>query len=121
MSNTMVLQAPARRPPVRTGAARPGPNYLLRRTIALFLVVAVAVLLAVAVSGLLAGLGGDPASASGALPAPATEYHVVQPGETLWTIATEYHGEVALDRYVDKLVSLNGGTLIQVGQAVWLP
>ena len=123
MSNVMVLQATAPAGRVRPGTApATRPNYVLRRTIALFLAIAVAVLLATAVSGLLAGLGGDPASASGAQPAAVAEYHVVQPGESLWTIAMEHHGDVPVDRFVDKLISLNGGgTLIQVGQAVWLP
>jgi hypothetical protein len=123
MSNVMVLQVPAAGRRVRRGsdsAAR--PNFVLRRTIALFLAVAVAVLLAAAVSGLLAGPGGDPASASGAQPAAVAEYHLAQPGESLWTIAMEYHGEVPVDRFVGKLISLNGGSSqIQVGQAVWLP
>lgn len=118
MSNVMVLQSSSPHQPVRAQE----PNYLLRRIVALVLAIAVAVLLATAMSGLLAGFGGGPASASGAQPAASQlEYHVAQPGDTLWTIAVEQHGEVVLDRYVDKLIDLNGGTRILVGQAVLLP
>ena len=106
----------------RPSPERPVPNYLLRRTVAVGVIVAAAFLLAVAASGQLAGFGGEPASASGARPAPLERsYHVAAPGESLWTIAVEHHGDVALDRYVDALVDLNDGPTIQVGQAVWLP
>jgi hypothetical protein len=124
MSNVMVWSVPVPAGSAEPVAAsrQPSPNYVLRRTVALCLVVVVALVLAVAASGLLAGFGGDPASASEARPASLeAAYHVAAPGESLWTIAVRHHGEVALDRYVDALVDLNGGAVIQVGQAVWLP
>ena len=43
------------------------------------------------------------------------------PGDTLWSIAQTYRGDVPVSRYVDKLVSLNGGASIQAGQAVVIP
>jgi Tfp pilus assembly protein FimV len=73
--------------------------------------------------GLLAGLGGEPASASQAWPAapsPARHY-VAQPGDTLWTIAAEHRGDVDHGRYVNALIELNHGTAIQAGQAIRLP
>ena len=98
------------------------PNYALRRVLALFLAVVVVVLLATAMSGLPAGFGGGPASASEAQSArPQAEYHLAQPGDSLWAIATEYHGAVSINSYLDAMINLNGGTVIVPGQAVWLP
>ena len=54
-----------------------------------------------------------------ALPAPGV--HVAAPGDTLWSIAQQYRGDVGRDRYVDALIDLNGDTSIQVGQAIRLP
>jgi Tfp pilus assembly protein FimV len=44
-----------------------------------------------------------------------------QPGDTLWSIAQAHRGDVSVDRYVDKLVDLNGGASIMAGQQVVLP
>ena len=44
-----------------------------------------------------------------------------EPGDSLWSIAERYHGEVDLSRYVDALIDLNGGTAIVAGQLVRLP
>ena len=115
----------ARRVPPHALAGDPRvgpPNYLVRRLVALVLVIATVLLLAVVLTGLLAGFGGDPASASGAQPAqPEPRYHVAGPGESLWVIASEHRGDVGINGYIDALIALNGGTSIIVGQAVWLP
>ena len=111
--------------PVRVPAPRQrihrAPNYALRRV-----VVAALTLVALVIVGalvLLAGPGGRPASASQAEPAhsSAPTVHVAEPGESLWTIAQAHHGDVSIDRYVDALIDLNGGTAIDAGQAVRLP
>ena len=48
---------------------------------------------------------------------PATqEIHVVQPGETLWSIASEVDPGGDVRATVDRLAELNGGAAIQVGQ-----
>ena len=48
---------------------------------------------------------------------PATqEIHVVQPGETLWSIASEVDPGGDVRATVDRLADLNGGAAIQVGQ-----
>ena len=105
-----------------SGTAPVLPNYVVRRLVALTLAVAAAVLLLAAIAGLLAGFGGDPASASEAQLAPEhAQYHLVQPGDSLWAIASEHHGQVGLNGYLDALITLNGGTTITPGQAVWLP
>jgi hypothetical protein len=117
------------------GMPRPHvPNYALRRLmaglVAAVAITTVTVVIAVGCIGVLAGFGGEPASASGASPALSSSgsssgsfatVHVARPGDTLWSIASTYRGEVDHGRYVDALVRLNGGTAIQAGQAVHLP
>lgn len=91
--------------------------YRRRRLVALAVVVSVAlaiVLLANAVLARSAG-GGSPASVAGA---PAV--HVVQPGDTLWSIAREVAPDADVRLVVDRLVDLNGGAPLQVGQRLVL-
>jgi LysM domain len=103
-------------------AASGAPNYLARRAAALAIIVATLAVMA-GVFVLLAGLGGRPASASQAEPAisSTSAVHVASAGDTLWSIAEEHHGDIGFDRYVDTLIDLNGGTDLQIGQAVRLP
>jgi LysM repeat protein len=104
-------------------------NYALRRTVAGLLVVLAVVLAALAVSTTLGALlDVDGRSAAAAEPAgfservgTAPQLHVAQPGDTLWSIAERYRGDVELRRFVDALIDANGGTAIQAGQAVRLP
>jgi LysM repeat protein len=53
-------------------------------------------------------------------PVPADVY-VVQAGDTMWSIGQRFHGQTPLVDYVDALVSTNGGTQLQVSQAITLP
>jgi len=47
--------------------------------------------------------------------------YLVQPGDSLWTIAARlYHGPAVAD-YVDALVALHGGTVISPGEHLRLP
>ena len=69
----------------------------------------------------LAGPGGVPASAAEGQPALVRTTVTARPGDSLWSIARAHHGEVSISRYVDKMVTLNGGPSIQAGQAVILP
>jgi len=69
----------------------------------------------------LVGSGGVPASAAASRPALVRSSVTAQPGDTLWSIAQANRGDVSTDRYVDKLVDLNGGASIQAGQQVVLP
>ncbi len=108
-------------------AAGEVPNYLLRRvTVAIvaLCVLAAAVVAVGEVVGAFSDLGGRPAAASevtsSATGAPAV--HVAAPGDTLWSIADRYRGDVGRDRYLDALIALNGGsTALEVGQGVRLP
>ena len=52
---------------------------------------------------------------------PVVEIHVARSGDTLWSIAETYRGEVERHAFVDALITLNHGTSIQIGQAVRLP
>ena len=99
-----------------------GPNYLARRALAAVLAL-IAVTMLVAAFILLAGLGGRPASASQAEPATShsASAYVASAGDSLWSVAEAHHGDVDLDRYVDALIDLNGGTDVQIGQAIRLP
>ncbi len=114
--------APAARRYASPGRRRTAPNYLARRVM-VAMVAAVTVLVAtMVVVSALAGFGGEPAVASGAVPASrSASVHVAQPGDTLWSIAARFRGEVDHRRYVDALIELNGATSIEVGQAVRLP
>jgi Tfp pilus assembly protein FimV len=76
-----------------------------------------------------ANRGGAPASASMIRPAnsitvgvptPANVY-IVQPGDTLWSIGQRFHGHASLAGYVDSLIEANGGTELQISQALTLP
>lgn len=112
-------------PPVGTDGT---VNYAIRRTLAALLavlVVAVIVIAASAMVGAIGDVGGRPAAASditsSVVGASIVRVHVAQPGDTLWSISDRYRGEVAQNRFVDALIDVNGGTVIQVGQAVRLP
>jgi len=101
-------------------------DYAARRAVAAVVAVVVVALLAIVGSslvGALADLGGQRVGASDiAVTSQATPtMHVAQPGDTLWSIAERYRGDVGQGRYVDALVDANGGVAIQVGQAVRLP
>jgi LysM repeat protein len=101
-------------------------DYAARRVVAVMLAVVVVAVLAIAGSALVsaaADVGGRPAVASdiGAVTPAMPAVHVAQPGDTLWSIADRYRGDVGHGRFVDALVDLNGGAAIQIGQAVRLP
>jgi nucleoid-associated protein YgaU len=93
--------------------------YVARRRRVLMAVVGA---LCTAVALFAVALGRVPASASGSHPGsfvPAT--HLVEPGETLWSIAESVHPDGNLAAYVDKLVHANGSSTIRVGQQIILP
>lgn len=104
--------------------ATPTRDVFVRRRIAVVLAAVVALLLVlggIAVAGrALAGHRGVPASAPVVRPVQAAPY-VVQPGDTLWSIAQLFRGERSLAGYVDALVRANDGPDIEVGQRLQLP
>lgn len=105
--------------PSRLAEPRPEAQVYVRRRLLVGLVF-VAVVLGVwfSAGNVLANRGGEPASAAAVRPATA---YVVQPGDTLWSIAERFHAGHDQATYVDLLVRLNGGTVIQVGQSLSLP
>lgn len=126
MTATFYSALPAR----RAHDVAPKPiNYVARRCVAALLAVLSVVLLVAAasvMSGVLADvaadLGSRPAvAADAAVDAAIVRIHVAQPGDTLWSIADTYRGDIGQARFVEALIDRNGGTAIQVGQAVKLP
>lgn len=110
----------------------PSPSaavYRRRRVMAGVVVVAALFMVAMVGAGVLAGPGGVTASASGAGPAAdalaaqeLTQATVVAlPGDTMWSIASRYRGDIAHGRYLDALISYNGGASIEAGQVLILP
>jgi len=139
---TTVPPGPRRpaRPPLRVLEGGRAPSRLAqqavyrRRRLLVALVVAggLALMTLLAVSAAARIAGGDPSSAAGAptptsaaaasaagVAAPATV--VVQPGDTLWTIAAAVAPEVDVRITVDRLIERNGGSPIVVGQELELP
>ena len=68
------------------------------------------------------GLVADPAAygVTHASP-PAGSFYVVQPGDTLWSIARRLQPEGDVRPLVDQLVDLNGGADLAVGQRLPIP
>ena len=99
------------------------PNYAIRRLLVGF---GLAVAGLAATVGVFAGFQGMPASASGVQSArtdgaATPSMHVAQPGDTLWSIADTYRGDIRRDHYIDVLIRMNGDTGVISGEAIWLP
>jgi hypothetical protein len=117
--------------PGRFGEYRTATQIYARRRMMVLLTVAMIVLVLLVSAGhVVANRGGAPASASMIRPANASavvdapvaaNVYVVQPGDTLWSIGERFHGHTVLADYVDALVAANGGTVVQVSQALTLP
>ncbi|HEY0521732.1 MAG TPA: LysM domain-containing protein, partial [Ilumatobacteraceae bacterium] len=103
--------------------------YARRRLMAMMCVAAVVLVLFFGAGNVVANRGGAPASASMIRPATptavaaatSTNVYVVKAGDTLWSIGERFHGARSLVDYVDSLVAANGGTNLQVSQALTLP
>lgn len=104
-------------PPV----TRPGARIYRRRRLAvLFAVVAL-----VAVVGLVATHGGSATTDVRMTPAaapsvPERTVYVVQPGDTVWSIAHELDPAGDPRALVDRIVALNGSAALQPGQRLRL-
>jgi hypothetical protein len=137
---TTVPPGPGRptRPPLRVLEGGRAPSrlaqrarYRRRRLVVAAVVLAMVVLSVLAAAAAARIAGGEPLSAAGPSPtsaaatraaevaAPATA--VVQPGDTLWTIAAAVAPDVDVRITVDQLVALNGSAPIVVGQELVLP
>ena len=110
---------PARFASATSAQLQPSTQIYLRRRLLLALVfIAVIVAVVASAGNVLANRGGAPASAPAVRP--ATVY-VVQPGDTLWSIALRFRGDHSQAGFVDDLVDMNGGSALQVGQVITLP
>jgi len=144
MASTAALQphprlrpttVPPGRPPVephlrlvqggRSAVARARRGVLLRRRVAALaaaLVLLATLLLAGSALAGTAGGGTHPSAAAGATSAsPSGGAYVVQPGDTLWSIAAATSPGTDVRIAVDRLAELNGGAPLVVGQRLLLP
>lgn len=109
---------------------RPRAVYARRRLAVMLVLVAVVCSVVWGTGQVLASRGGAPASAPTARPAHSTDVtataayaasYVVQPGDTLWSLARRHHGGQSTESYLEQLIEINGGTALEVGQVVLLP
>ena len=118
---------------------RPAPTVRTlrrRRLMVLLAALTTAVLIVLAASRAAATFRDVPASVPERRPVPALDAtagsaataarraasgYVVQPGDTLWSIARHLQPEGDLRPLVDQLVDLNGGTDLAVGQRLPIP
>ena len=118
---------PAARPRLRViegGRRDPGAATFRRRRILAAVAVVVLVLLVRLAAGAVAGavLPASPPGGPvvGAVPAGADAY-VVQPDDTLWTIAERLDRGGDIRATVDALARANGGAALDVGDRIVLP
>ncbi|MCU1396463.1 MAG: hypothetical protein JWM34_4891 [Ilumatobacteraceae bacterium] len=125
--------------------------YVRRRLVVALVFVGLCALLGAGVHHVLADRGGVPASTPAIRPAtappavaePAVDAastppsaavgagaiagsgaghrYIVQPGDTIWSLAELFHGGRSVGGYVDALVQRNGGAGLQAGQLLTLP
>ena len=115
--------------PARRVDNRPSTQVFLRRRLLVAVVfIAVFVALTIGAGSVLANRGGAPASTSAVRPATSSvvrssvvQSYVVQPGDTVWSIAEQLRGGASQVDYVDALVSVLGDASLQVGQVITLP
>jgi len=132
---------PASNPSFEVRFGTLGPDravYLRRRMIVAILFVAFCAVIGLSAHSVLADHGGVPASTPVVLPAvlPTGETaaaaaavasavvgtpYLVQPGDSIWSIAEARHGSIDLTDYVESLVAANGGPALQAGQMLTLP
>jgi len=97
---------------------RSQPDYVRRRVMVVGLLVFALALVLFGAGQVLASRGGDPASTPAARPATA---YIVQPGDTLWSLAQTFHGPWSRASYLDRLIDGNGGSQLEAGQLILLP
>jgi nucleoid-associated protein YgaU len=96
--------------------------YLRRRLVAGAAVVLVTAVVWMAVVGALSLVRGPAAesssAATAAVPPAAAEAYIVQPGDTLWTIAERLDPQGDLRPVVDELADRAGSPVLQAGQRI---
>jgi hypothetical protein len=101
-----------------TTIAAPAPAYWRRRLVVVALAIVLVGTLLSAAGSIAAAFGDVPASVPGRRPAQRT--YLVQPGDTLWSIARSYRPSGDVNGLVTQLERLNGAAL-RVGQRIVLP
>jgi hypothetical protein len=99
----------------------PAEVYRRRRVAAAVVMATFLVLVAVTAARLVGGFFTDTADAATATRTEGPVVTVVQPGDTLWTIAADLGTGGELREVVDVLVELNGSSALTVGQRLVLP
>ena len=95
-----------------------------RRTVlARCAIVAVGIVAFVAVTeaATLVGPHVPPASSGATVAGRGVAFRVVQPGETLWSIAADLDGGGDIRARVDRLARLNGGVILRAGETIRVP
>jgi hypothetical protein len=99
----------------------------VRRRLVVLVVLAVLIGVCVAARSGLADGGSGPASAAPvgrSQPVPGLlgdGTYVVQPGDSMWTIASRVAPGADIGSYVDRLVAMHGGAAITAGERLRLP
>jgi hypothetical protein len=103
----------------RRASPLPASVYRRRRLGALLVVASLVLVAYLGVGALLSSPGGaaGPSRAAGAA---AHQVYVVQPGDTLWSIARSLHPHGDIRSVVDRLEARTGGAVLQPGQSVSL-
>jgi hypothetical protein len=102
--------------------ARPTPaTYRRRRAVALVLAVVFVVVTMAGIRAVLRPLVDPPGGAAAPASAVGDGTVLVQPGETLWTIARDLQPTGDVRPLVDDLAALNGGSAVAAGQRLVLP
>jgi hypothetical protein len=98
-------------------ATRPVPAVVYRRRRLIAVLIIALVLAAATVVAARIGASGAPQTSPP--PAPGVVY-VVQPGDTLWSIAAKLAPGADPRDEVDRLAAINGGAALRVGQRLQL-
>jgi LysM domain len=127
MAVAYVVVVPHRRP-------RPcGASFARRRVLAVAVLILILCAVSLVAHTVLAGREGAPAStlaarpstaalaAAAAQPALTGRGYLVLPGDSLWSIAERFRGGRSLTGYLERLIEVNGGTHLAVGQTLSLP
>ena len=110
-------------PPRRAARVTPG-TYARRRAAAVLVLAALAFSLVLAINVVLGAVGGGPLSApesSTGLAPIAAQTYVVQPGDTLWTIARQLQPDGDVRPLVHVLKQRLGRATLQPGDRIAIP
>ncbi len=111
------------RSPRRTRPA--AATYRRRRLVALAAAVVLAACVALAGRAVIPATGGGPFPAPGSSPvsglsAAGQQAYVIQPGDTIWSVARRIQPAGDIRPLVDELVDRNGGAALRPGQVLVL-